>query len=243
MANCIRVDQLPESATAELLQSFFAFHGKIDEVVVRDSVGYLQFSDSAAAQSALLFDKSNFLGNAISVELSDKDIPEDVPAADAKNSAVEASAMSTSTPARAESVPTTARVSIVSGGPETAPESSPSETSAALSADGAVEVSSNEGSDAFAFPENEMDEAFERVEREDVGMFADDDTTAKGIKQAASGDDLATGGTLPTPAAAHAASLSSDRFACFRQLATEPLNSPNMLAAVTFASFLSLAIW
>ena len=50
-------------------RSFFAFHGKIEEVVVRDSVGYLQFSDSAAAQSALLFDKSNFLGNAISVEV------------------------------------------------------------------------------------------------------------------------------------------------------------------------------
>jgi len=232
MANRIRVGQLPESATAELLQSFFAFHGKIEEVVVRDSVGYLQFSDSAAAQSALLFDKSNFLGNAISVELSDKDIPEDVPAVDAKNSAVEA-----------KSVPTPARVSIVAGGPETAPKSSPSETSAALSADGAVEVSSNEGSDAFAFPDNEVDEAFERVEREDLGMSADDDTTAKGIKQAASGDDLATGGTLPTPAAAHAASLSSDRFTCFRQLVTEPLNSPSMLAAVTFTSFLSLAIW
>jgi len=71
----IKVGGVEPSATPELLRSFFEFHGQILRAVISGSNGYIEFADSSAAQSALLFDRCNFVGKAISVELSDPPDP------------------------------------------------------------------------------------------------------------------------------------------------------------------------
>ena len=56
---------------------------------IKGSCGYIEFSDSAAAQSALLFDQSNFVGQQINVELCDDPIPEDAQASSGASEASE----------------------------------------------------------------------------------------------------------------------------------------------------------
>ena len=71
----IKVGGVGPAATPELLRSFFEFHGQILRATISGSNGFIEFTDSSAAESARLFDRCKFVGNTISVELSDPPDP------------------------------------------------------------------------------------------------------------------------------------------------------------------------
>ena len=56
--------------------SFFQFHGQISAVSIQGTRATIEFADSRAARSALLFDKAGFMGQPIGVQLAGGDSPE-----------------------------------------------------------------------------------------------------------------------------------------------------------------------
>ena len=89
-------------------RSLFEYHGKIDRCVISSGVdgaciGHIRFTSAAAAKTALMFDNYNFLGQTITVQLSDEEMPPVVEAPTAPPLP------------RNESFPTTARVSTSAG--------------------------------------------------------------------------------------------------------------------------------
>eukprot|EP00308_Calcidiscus_leptoporus_P022737 CAMPEP_0119399574 /NCGR_PEP_ID=MMETSP1334-20130426/141428_1 /TAXON_ID=127549 /ORGANISM="Calcidiscus leptoporus, Strain RCC1130" /LENGTH=173 /DNA_ID=CAMNT_0007423467 /DNA_START=87 /DNA_END=608 /DNA_ORIENTATION=+ len=89
-------DDEATAETAELLKSFFEFHGAIRKVTVSGTAACIQFADATAARSALLFDKAAFLGRTIGVAQAS------VEAAAEKVAAEKAAAEKGADPKRAE---------------------------------------------------------------------------------------------------------------------------------------------
>ena len=130
-------------------RSFFAFHGKIEQLVIsRAGEGHVRFNNARAAKSALLFDKASFLGQTISVQvlrgaaesrhghathaaaasarpLFALTLPPRDPPQLSDDEMPEATDAPTASPfPRNESFPTTARVSMSIGAPTSEPASS-----------------------------------------------------------------------------------------------------------------------
>lgn len=72
----VKVGNVHRDATSALLRSFFEFHGHILRAQIKETpemrCGFVEFSDASAAMSALLFDRSSFVGQQITVELCDE---------------------------------------------------------------------------------------------------------------------------------------------------------------------------
>lgn len=104
----IKVLGVHADANEALLSSFFLFHGEVVKAIIKDHVGYIEFSDSAAAESALLFDRSNFVGQVINVQLCDEPMPEKEEASEEEFEQVEMPPKTVSPPKTAKKEVTTA---------------------------------------------------------------------------------------------------------------------------------------
>ena len=96
-----------DTASVEDLRNLFAFHGAISRVAVVDGIGYVEYVSASCIESALMFDRTKFAGQKVSVAVVDTPLPDElwVNAAMVAQAAAKASAKGTASSSGSEVSP------------------------------------------------------------------------------------------------------------------------------------------
>mmetsp|Transcript_42957 Transcript_42957/g.89723 ORF Transcript_42957/g.89723 Transcript_42957/m.89723 type:complete len:228 (+) Transcript_42957:55-738(+) len=226
MAASVRVDNVSPDATETLLRQHFAFHGTISRVAIVGSSAVLEFTDAHSARSALLFDKSAFFGQTISVARVDD--------GEAEAMRVEAAGNSSGASDGKRSEDDFEKVEMSEAQPESAGGSASGREVHHPHQEASLRPTSGVNSHLGVESESRTGVGSDRAG--DATPQAEPEHRQSGRQaSAAAGGSGAGGGVLQS-------SVDAGRFECFKQALEEPINDARVVLATTVVALAMIAL-